>query len=146
MCAQQRLRSAWASFIPVWSESSMSAWRKLGSLAAHCARSEDSDQTGQMPRLIWVFAGRTVISLVLSCCGSNSWIFSGDLCSGLLKIYCVAWLPAAVCETFTGYQWETRPSCVSCRNLYTLFPVLNPFSPSVSFLIFARKKVTVRLK
>ena len=32
---------------PVWSESSLSAWRKLGSLATHRAHSEDSDQTGQ---------------------------------------------------------------------------------------------------
>ena len=44
---------------PGWSESSLSAWRKLGSLATHWAHSKDSDQTGQMPRLIWVFAGRT---------------------------------------------------------------------------------------
>ena len=44
---------------PVWSESSLSAWRKLGSLATHWAHSKDSDQTGRMPRLIWVFAGRT---------------------------------------------------------------------------------------
>ena len=43
---------------PVWSESSLSAWRKLESLATHWAHSEDSDQTGRMPRLIWVFAGR----------------------------------------------------------------------------------------
>ena len=42
---------------PVWSESSLSAWRKVGSLATH--------------RLIWVFAGRTVILLVLSCRGSK---------------------------------------------------------------------------
>ena len=34
------------------------------------ADSEDSDQTGRMPRLIRVFAGRTNISLVLSCRGS----------------------------------------------------------------------------
>ena len=34
------------------------------------ADSEDSDQTGRMPRLIWVFAGRTLTLLVLSCCGS----------------------------------------------------------------------------
>ena len=38
---------------PVWSDYSMFAWRKL------------------MPRLIWVFAGRTVILLVLSWGGSN---------------------------------------------------------------------------
>ena len=44
---------------PVWSESLLSAWRKLGSLATHWAHSEDSDQTGWIPRLIWVFAGRT---------------------------------------------------------------------------------------
>ena len=31
------------------------------------ANSEDSDQTGWMSRLIWVFAGRTVTLLVLSC-------------------------------------------------------------------------------
>ena len=51
LCAQQRLRSA---------------WRKLGSLATHWEHSEDSDQTGRMPRLIWVFAGCTVTLLVLS--------------------------------------------------------------------------------
>ena len=51
---------------PVWSESSLSAWRKLGPLATQWAHSEDSDQTGRMPRLIWVFAGCTVILLVLS--------------------------------------------------------------------------------
>ena len=56
---------------PVWSESSLSAWRKLGSLATHWAHSADSDQTGRMPRLICVFAGRTATLLVLSCCGSN---------------------------------------------------------------------------
>ena len=44
---------------PVWSESSLSASRKLWSLATQWAQSEDSDQTGRMPRLIWVFAGRT---------------------------------------------------------------------------------------
>ena len=30
---------------PVWSESALSAWRKLGSLATHWAHSKDSDQT-----------------------------------------------------------------------------------------------------
>ena len=44
----------------------VSAWRRLGSLAIHWAHSEDSDQTGQMPRLIWVFAERTCHLMVLS--------------------------------------------------------------------------------
>ena len=49
-----------AKIRPVWSESSLSAWSKLGSLATHWAHSEDSYQTGRMPRLISVFAGRTL--------------------------------------------------------------------------------------
>ena len=51
--------------------SSLSAWRKLGSLANHWAHSKDSDQTGRMPRLIWVFAGRIATLLVLSWGGLN---------------------------------------------------------------------------
>ena len=47
------------AFGPVWSESSLSAWRKLGSLATHWVCSEDSDQIVRMPRLIWVLAGCT---------------------------------------------------------------------------------------
>ena len=70
VCAKPRLRSAWASAQS--EQSSLSAWRNLGSLATHWAHSEDSDQTRQMPRLIWVFAGRTLILLVLTCRGSYS--------------------------------------------------------------------------
>ena len=44
---------------PVWSESSLcTQWVAKNPSFLH-ADSEDSDQTGQMPRLIWVFAGRT---------------------------------------------------------------------------------------
>ena len=56
---------------PVWSESSLGAqWVAKDPSFLH-ADSEDSDQTGWMPRLIWVFAGRTAILLVLSCRGSH---------------------------------------------------------------------------
>ena len=58
---------------PVWSETSLSAWSKLGSLATHWAHNEGSDQTGRMPRLIWVFAERTVNLLVLSWGGRIWW-------------------------------------------------------------------------
>ena len=55
---------------PVWYESSLCAqWVAKDPSILH-ADSEDSDQTGRMPRLIWVFAGRTLILLVLSCRGS----------------------------------------------------------------------------
>ena len=44
---------------PVWSESPLSTkWVAKGPRFLH-ADSEDSDQTGWMPRLIWVFAART---------------------------------------------------------------------------------------
>ena len=44
---------------PVWSESSLCAqWVAKGPSFLH-ADSEDSYQIGWMPRLIWVFAGRT---------------------------------------------------------------------------------------
>ena len=68
LCIQRRQISL--GICPVWSESSLSAWRKLGSLATHWVHIEDSDQTGRMPRLIWVFAGHTLILLVFSWRGS----------------------------------------------------------------------------
>ena len=44
---------------PIWSESSLCAqWVAKDPRFLH-ADSEDSDQTGRMPRLIWVFARRT---------------------------------------------------------------------------------------
>ena len=57
LCAQGRLSSAWASIQS--DQSSLSAWRNVGSLATHWAHREGSDQTGWMPRQIWAFAGRT---------------------------------------------------------------------------------------
>ena len=86
---------------PVLSESSLSAWRKLGFLATHWAHSEDSYQTGRMPRLICVFAGRTVIVLVLS--------WGGQM---LVLFYLILWSlhlcerePASTCmSTFCGFK------------------------------------------
>ena len=85
---------------PIWSESSLSAWRKLGSLATHWAHSENSDQTGRMPRLIWVFAGRTLILLVLSCHGSYLLIS---------KIYTVC-----AAELVKVYVNESRFGWITC--------------------------------
>ena len=68
LCAQRRLRSAWASAQP--DQSSLCAlWVAKDQRFLH-ADSENSDQTGRMPRLIWVFAGCTAILLVLSWGGS----------------------------------------------------------------------------
>ena len=56
MCAQRRLRSAWA-FAQSDQSSLCVHWVANDSSFLH-ADSEDSNQTGRMPRLIWVFAGR----------------------------------------------------------------------------------------
>ena len=64
VCVQRRLRSAWAS---AQSDQSIRCPHEEAFFSYH---SEDSDQTGRMPRLIWVFAGRILIVLVLSCRGS----------------------------------------------------------------------------
>ena len=70
VCAQRRLRSA-VGILPDWSKSSLcTQWVAKDPSFLH-ADSEDSDQTGRMPRLIWVFAGRTVTLLDLSCRGWN---------------------------------------------------------------------------
>ena len=44
------------------------------------ADSEDSDQTGRMPRLIWVFAGRTAILLFCHEAAYMSMLCSGKSC------------------------------------------------------------------
>ena len=54
----------------VWSESSLCAESVAKDPRFLPADSEDSGQTGRMPRLIRVFAGRTVILLILSWGGS----------------------------------------------------------------------------
>ena len=55
---------------PVWSELSLSAWRKLGSLATHLVQSEDPDQTEDAQDALSFLAGYRVILLVLSWGGS----------------------------------------------------------------------------
>ena len=61
---------------PVWSESLLCAQWVAKDPSFLQADREDSDQTGRMPRLIWVFAGRTASLLVLSR-GSSFYCRSG---------------------------------------------------------------------
>ena len=68
---------------PVWSESSLWAqWVAKEPSFLH-ADSLDTDQTGQMPRLFWVFARRTVSLLVLS--WGDSFIYGEDVDNIILK-------------------------------------------------------------
>ena len=54
---------------------------------AFLMRTAKTDQTGRMPRLIWVFAGRTVILLVLSCRGSFDNTVKIRCCCNLNKLH-----------------------------------------------------------
>ena len=112
MCAQQRLRSAWAS--AQYDQSSLFTWRKLGSLAAHWADSEDSDQTGRMPRLIWVFAWCTVILLVLSWGGSYT------------ESYCCWDEISKICLMTKPTKWHVRP--VKTQISLGILPVWSVFA------------------
>ena len=57
MASQWRLRSTWASV--QYDQSLLWAQYVANDLGFLHAHSEDSDQTGRMPSLIWVFAGHT---------------------------------------------------------------------------------------
>ena len=92
----------------VWSESLLCAqWEAKDPIFLH-ADSEDSDQTGRMPRLIWVFAGRTLILFVLSCRGSNEIHFNPieKLLLGLTKqVYEAEFLGKS------NNLWQNNPHC-----------------------------------
>ena len=66
---------------PVWSETSLSAWRKLWSLATLWSHIEDCDRTGRMHRLIWFFAGRShFVGFVMSRLKSLNGLKYTNLC------------------------------------------------------------------
>ena len=99
-----RLRSAWASAQS--DQSSLSPWRKLGSLASHWAHSEDSGQTGRIPKLIWIFTGRTSILLVLSWGGSY---IDGTFVCAVIETRGNAFFPLKLTyfrQNFAGSLWQ----------------------------------------
>ena len=97
---------------PVWSESSLCAqWVAKDQSFLH-ADSEDSDQTGRMPRLIWVFAGRIHILLVLSCLGDVFDRFRGSLQLDALQLsvipqvhQIILWVFYRLLETWSCLPW-----------------------------------------
>ena len=96
---------------PVWSESLLSAWRKLGSLATHRAHSEDSDQTVRIPRLISVFAG-------------HKGHFVGFVMRRLIRMSGLQ-----SCGLSTGQEMRICHRLRSARQpTYTLVPKISPLS------------------
>ena len=108
---------------PVWSESSLSACIKLWSLATHWVHSDDSDQTGLMPRLIWVFAGRTVILLVLSRGGSNMSWFQAYEFGCIFERHGIRWCLRDVIDTgaICACSLASVPVCLKLRHISCQF-------------------------
>ena len=104
LCTQRRLRSAWAS---TQSDQSLPCAPRIAKdpRLLH-VDSEGSDQTGQMPRLICIFAGRMsfcwfchVVAHVISCHGFDSFVVTmadgSDKKKGNIRI-------------FNGADWKFR--------------------------------------
>ena len=73
---------------PVWSESSLSAWRNLGSIATHWVHSKDSDQTGfVMLWLIWRITYSTTPRFLLSWVDSFINVYTTQYLYFLLQVF-----------------------------------------------------------
>ena len=105
---------------PVWSESSLCAqWVAKDPSFLH-ADSEESDQTGRMPRLIGVFAGRTTILLVLSCRSSNEYrAESVDKSSSYMNVENL-FPPDFVANSASSPRWPATVFCPITWGFITL--------------------------
>ena len=106
---------------PFWSASSLSAWRNLRSLATNWVHREDSDQTGWMTRLIWVFSWRTATLLVLSWCGSCT---NGNFALLYLPSFCMKssrnfalLTPKSVSFSSNVFMCDSNCSIFACNTL-----------------------------
>ena len=129
---------------PVWSESSLCAQWVAKDLSVLHADSKDSDQTGQMPRQIWVFAGRTLVLLVLSC--RSSYCFQRSVTKGRKRYLIVFLHNVAYFYFITSLSFDARGEkrlsiCAYrlCRPLATFWHAYWPpnvkFTPIKSYLL-----------
>ena len=111
---------------PVWSESSMCAQWVARDPSFFHADSEDSDQTGPMPRLVWVFAGCTVILLALSWGGSFTFTCLHELLKLGVNIWyldCVGFQPK-----YRGWSKNTNEPWHDKTNKVTVHPAKTQIS------------------
>ena len=94
----------------IWLESSLSAWRKLGSLATHWAHSEDSDQP-------WRWAHSHFVAL--------SWGSSNSLITSLVKMGKESWSMKAsyVCSELTNH-WSFKAFDLRSMNVRRIHNVI----------------------
>ena len=99
LCAQRRLRSAWA-FAQSDQSSLCAHWVGKDPSFLH-ADSEDSDQTGRMLRLIWVFTRRTChfVGFVMRCLINNFVVLlTKACCMGVVLL--LRWYAEKLSEMF----------------------------------------------
>ena len=111
LCTQRRLTSAWASAQS--DQSSLCAqWVAKGPSFLH-ADSEDSDQTGWMPRLIWVFAGRTTILLVLLW-GGSYFVAKSEVANCMIDVWLIYEI-IKILHTIKIFIFRESGLCKLCR-------------------------------
>ena len=122
LCTQWRLRPAWAS---AQSDQSLlcAQWVAKDPRFLH-ADSEGSDQTGRMPRLIWVLLGAPTISLVLSWGGSYNFSIFHPLYRDNIVIIqstrlCVQSTRLCVLKS-TGKSWNLQVKVSGSLLFYTI--------------------------
>ena len=138
---------------PVWSESSVSAWRNIGSSDTHWAHCKVSDQTKRMQRLIWVFAGHKgrFVGFVMRWLTFRKCIliFASGLrnkphfwrpCSLALWLQSQGPLVRAPALSHTGYTCILR--CISHEIMYMVF-LLFPLIQERQFLVISESKCTL---
>ena len=94
---------------PVWSESSLCAQRVAKDPSFLNADREDSDQTGRMPRLIWVFAGRT--------CHFVCFVTRRLICLFKITLSCLAFHNFYLCK-----QWRSLSDIIE-RDIWLAYTV-----------------------
>ena len=94
---------------PVWSVCTCVQWVAKGPSFLR-ADSEDSDQVGRMPRLIWVFAGRT--------CHFVGYVMRRLMNTKGYHCFCL----------YSAYNWQMSPECpYNHENVYVYHRLLTEF-------------------
>ena len=123
LCAQRRLRSAWASAVRM---------KKAWVLSYPWAHIDGSDQTGQMPRLIWVFAGRTdhfvmPPQLRRSLGDILVWACPSVVCVALPFAYGQEWLEIGSWNSMCGISMKNKGTLIFFFSLRLFIAELCPF-------------------
>ena len=115
---------------PVWSESSLSVWRKLGPLATHWEHSKDSDQTGRMSRLIclrWAHMPFCRFCHALAqICLVDEGVISSSCKLQLIKLITVSFILPVSCffgYVISGHTFIITPKCLNILDGKSSFSV-----------------------